>query len=192
MFSSMLIELERRAEDRRGVAHTQGEKSGTMPVTVVRSSADSCPGPDCDGRRTPAQSRRCVLRREIGSFIQHRLGDPGLTPAAIAEAHHISVRYLYQVFDTHQMTVAAWIRHCRLERCHRDLANPRLCSRSIRAVAARWGFSNPAHFSRAFRAAYGMSPRDHRDWALGHCLAPAGAERCPQNNRPVPEESAVR
>ncbi|ELS57326.1 helix-turn-helix domain-containing protein [Streptomyces viridochromogenes] len=116
----------------------------------------------------PVHSRRCVLRQQIGAFIEHRLGDWELTPAAIAEAHHISVRYLYQVFDTHQMTVAAWIRHCRLEHCHRDLADPRLRTRSIRAIASRWGFSDAAHFSRAFRAAYGMSPGDHRQLALGH------------------------
>ena len=31
------------------------------------------------------------------------------------------------------------------------------------AVAQRWGFVNPAHFSRAFRAAYGVSPREWRN-----------------------------
>lgn len=27
---------------------------------------------------------------------------------------------------------------------------------------ARWGFTDPAHFSRAFRAAYGMPPAEYR------------------------------
>ncbi|MFF2198440.1 AraC family transcriptional regulator, partial [Streptomyces sp. NPDC058157] len=27
-------------------------------------------------------------------------------------------------------------------------------------VAQRWGFVSPSHFSRAFRAAYGMTPRE--------------------------------
>ncbi|MFJ4809646.1 helix-turn-helix domain-containing protein [Streptomyces longwoodensis] len=30
------------------------------------------------------------------------------------------------------------------------------------AVAARWGFVSPAHFSHAFRKAYGMSPAQFR------------------------------
>ncbi|XES00905.1 AraC family transcriptional regulator [Streptomyces sp. S1D4-11] len=34
-------------------------------------------------------------------------------------------------------------------------ANRRL---SVAAVAQRWGFSSPSHFSRTFRDAYGMSP----------------------------------
>nr|WP_307135702.1 AraC family transcriptional regulator [Streptomyces aurantiacus] len=28
------------------------------------------------------------------------------------------------------------------------------------AVAARWGFTDPTHFSRLFRTVYGMPPRD--------------------------------
>ncbi|MGW0964073.1 AraC family transcriptional regulator [Streptomyces gelaticus] len=33
------------------------------------------------------------------------------------------------------------------------------------AVAQRWGFVSPSHFSRAFRATYGMSPRE---WQAPH------------------------
>ncbi|MFI1584452.1 helix-turn-helix domain-containing protein [Embleya sp. NPDC020630] len=34
-------------------------------------------------------------------------------------------------------------------------------SRTILAVAARWGFTDGANFSRAFRASYGMPPGDY-------------------------------
>jgi len=44
-----------------------------------------------------------------------------------------------------------------------DLTNPRLNARPIQAIAARWGFTDPAHFSRLFRAAHGIPPRDHRN-----------------------------
>ncbi|MFJ1730840.1 helix-turn-helix domain-containing protein [Streptomyces sp. NPDC088254] len=135
---------------------------------MVEPGASGPGEPDREAPGAPVHCRRCALRRQIDAFIQRRLGDPDLTPATIAEAHHISVRYLYQIFDTHQMTVAAWIRHCRLEHCHRDLADPRLRSHSIRVIANRWGFSDAAHFSRAFRAAYGISPRDHRNRGLLH------------------------
>ncbi|MFI0468320.1 helix-turn-helix domain-containing protein [Saccharopolyspora sp. 5N102] len=60
------------------------------------------------------------------------------------------------------MTVAGRIRQLRLERCHHNLANPRHDYQPVHAVAARWGFTDSAHFSRVFRAAYGMSPRGHR------------------------------
>ncbi|MEU5391505.1 helix-turn-helix domain-containing protein [Streptomyces tibetensis] len=33
----------------------------------------------------------------------------------------------------------------------------------VAAVARRWGFTSPSHFSRAFRAAYGTTPRE---WQL--------------------------
>ncbi|WP_368856961.1 helix-turn-helix domain-containing protein [Microbispora triticiradicis] len=62
----------------------------------------------------------------------------------------------------------AGIRRRRLEQCHRDLADPRQRSRRIQAIATRWGFTDAATFSRAFRAAYGMSPRDHRKLAAGN------------------------
>ncbi len=36
---------------------------------------------------------------------------------------------------------------------------------AVAAVAQRWGFVSPAHFSRAFRAFYGMSPREWQNLA---------------------------
>jgi len=68
---------------------------------------------------------------------------------------------------------AAWIRSRRLEGARRDLADPELAGLTISALAARWGFGDPARFSRAFRAVYGCSPTEARavatmrrlDWA---------------------------
>jgi AraC-like DNA-binding protein len=85
---------------------------------------------------------------------------------AVAAAHHISVRYLHRLFQPVGTTVGSWIRHRRLERCSRDLAEPALSLRPIHAVGARWGFRHAAEFSRAFRAAYGMPPSDYREAAL--------------------------
>jgi AraC-like DNA-binding protein len=116
---------------------------------------------DAEDAMSP-DARRRALQARIHDFIQQRLADPDLTPEAIAAAHDISTRYLYKLFHEQGLTVAGWIRECRLERCCRDLTDPRFSSRSIQAIASRWGFIDKAHFSRVFRAAYGMSPRDYR------------------------------
>jgi AraC-like DNA-binding protein len=68
----------------------------------------------------------------------------------------------YSVFEREQATVAGWIRHRRLEGCRLDLLDPAQRDVPVSAVAARWGLANPAHFSRAFRAAYGLAPVEYR------------------------------
>ncbi|MFD5897101.1 helix-turn-helix domain-containing protein [Streptomyces sp. NPDC060366] len=113
----------------------------------------------------PAETRNAVLLARINAFIDHQLGDPELNPAAIAAHHHVSVRTLHLLFRSEPETVSASIRRRRLERCHADLTDPRLRRRSISAIAARWGIPRPADFSRAFRAAYGMTPRELRQAA---------------------------
>ncbi|WP_336214999.1 helix-turn-helix domain-containing protein [Nonomuraea sp. LPB2021202275-12-8] len=110
----------------------------------------------------PPDIRRRALMAEIHAFILRNLGDAHLTPDAIAAAHHISLRYLHKLFQQEGHTVAGWIRRRRLRQCRRDLADLRLAAHSITAIAARWGFTSPAHFSQAFRSAYGLSPRQFR------------------------------
>ncbi|KUJ34019.1 AraC family transcriptional regulator [Streptomyces albus subsp. albus] len=108
------------------------------------------------------EARRRALRAQVRDFIRQHLSEPSLSPSSIAAAHQISVRHLHQIFAEEGITPAVWIRQCRLERCRRDLADPRLRGRAIQAIAAQWGFLDPAHFSRAFRAAYDVTPRDYR------------------------------
>jgi AraC-like DNA-binding protein len=109
------------------------------------------------------EARRSALRARINAFVEQHLSDPDLSPQTIADAHHISLRHLQQLLAEKDTSPAAWIRHRRLERCRLDLANPRLNARPIQAIAARWGFTNPMHFSRLFRIAYGIPPRDYRN-----------------------------
>lgn len=124
----------------------------------------------------PSDTRRQVLLARIHAFIDRNLADPRLTPAHIAAHHHISVRTLHQLFRTEANTVAATIRRRRLERCRADLADPRQRSRPIGALAARWGFLAAAEFSKAFRAAHGMTPTEFRHEAARR------AQTAPEHN----------
>ncbi|MFK4186911.1 helix-turn-helix domain-containing protein [Streptomyces sparsogenes] len=125
------------------------------------------------------ETRTRTLALQVQSFIRKHLGDPDLTPAAIASAHHISVSHLHRVFKVHGQgaTVAGWIRRHRLEQARRDLNDPAQRALPVHEIGARWGFSHHAAFTRAFRAAYGIPPRDYRHQELVHLA---------RNARPVP------
>ncbi len=118
------------------------------------------------GQQPPAESRERVLAVRVREFVLHNLADPDLDPAAVAAAHQVSVSHLYRIFRCDGMTLARWIRHQRLERARRDLADPALRGLPVHVLATRWGFRHASDFTRAFRAAYGLPPRDHRARAL--------------------------
>ncbi|MFF5970125.1 AraC family transcriptional regulator [Streptomyces sp. NPDC012769] len=116
----------------------------------------------------PPESRQQALVQQIRSFIRQNLHDPELTPGVIAAAHHISLSHLHRVFTQQSggETVAASIRALRLDKAYRDLADPALSTTPIHVVATRWGMPRASDFTRAFRAAYGLSPREHRHRSL--------------------------
>jgi AraC-like DNA-binding protein len=107
----------------------------------------------------PAGPARGHLVTAVRRYIDQHLGDPDLSAEGIAAAHGISVRYLHRLFEPEGVTVGRLIQRLRVERCERELARRGRVSPSITAVALRWGFRSPAHFSRAFKAVHGRSPR---------------------------------
>ncbi|MQS37751.1 AraC-like ligand-binding domain-containing protein [Streptomyces katsurahamanus] len=109
----------------------------------------------------PPHTHRYTTVLRIKAFIQQNLADPRLTPTAVAAAHNISTGYLHRIFRDEGVTVAALIRRTRLERARDELADPIRAGEHIHTIAARWGLTAP-EFSRSFRAAYGMTPSDHR------------------------------
>jgi AraC-like DNA-binding protein len=128
-----------------------------MSSAVGRSRAQAAPA---------ESSRPAILLRDVQTFIDQNLANPDLCPAAIAAAHHISERYLYLVFAGQGTSVAAWIRDRRLQLCRQDLADPAMRARPVAAIATRWGFASPAHFSRVFRRTFGIAPGQYRLLAL--------------------------
>ena len=103
-----------------------------------------------------------TLYTRIVAFIHNNLTDPGLSPERIAREHYISVRQLYELWAHHELSLAEWIMSERLEGARRALAVHASASTTIGAIARRWGFRDSAHFSRRFRAAYGLTPREWR------------------------------
>lgn len=105
---------------------------------------------------------RETRKRRIRQYIENNLCNPNLTNHQIADAHHISVRYLHKLFDDEVETVHAMILNKRLERARKLLNDPAHAEQSIVRIAMSAGFQNAAHFSSAFKKRYGMSPSDVR------------------------------
>jgi AraC-like DNA-binding protein len=107
------------------------------------------------------QSLEATLLLRIKHYVERHLTEPTLDVDSIAAAHNISVRRVYQVWAGSDLTLGQWIMRGRLEGARRELARPAV-QLAIAQVARRWGFLDAAHFSRRFRAAYEMSPREWR------------------------------
>ncbi|GIH20072.1 helix-turn-helix domain-containing protein [Rugosimonospora africana] len=143
-------------------AHELTPVEGARLTTVVVDLFTCLLASQLDEPAMARESRQQLLPTRVFNFIEQRVGDPGLTPAVIAAAHQISIRSLQLLFQSQGLTVSGRIRSRRLERCRQDLADPASDSRPVHAIGARWGFTDAAGFSRAFRREYGMPPGDYR------------------------------
>lgn len=108
---------------------------------------------------TPA---RAALTFRAKALIERSLGDTHLNSDRVAAMMGISSRYLQDLFHSESRTVSEWIWSRRLEKARRDLLDPLLARESITQIALACGFGDLAHFSRRFKAAYAMSPREYR------------------------------
>ncbi|GAB4269816.1 MAG: helix-turn-helix domain-containing protein [Deferrisomatales bacterium] len=104
---------------------------------------------------------RTAHRRRIEAYIRRHLADPRLSPSRVAEACGVSVRYLHRLFQPTGRSVSDWIRELRLQACREALLSGGK-DLSLGDLAYRWGFSDQAHFSRAFKARFGIPPSQAR------------------------------
>ncbi len=127
---------------------------------------------------TTAATRTALLNR-ICQTIERQLDDPDLTPARVAQSEGISERYLQRLFEGAGDNFTHYIRERRLLRTSVDLANPAEAHHSVSEIAFRHGFNDAAHFSRAFRDRFGMSPRAYRQQEAErlHTLATSHGQR---------------
>jgi AraC-like DNA-binding protein len=149
----------------RDLARHADSLSGTQSERVLADVTDlvvTLLGDWVDGSEAVRSSLQRAMMLRIKDYIDRRLADPTLGPAEIAAAVNISTRYLHKLFAAEHRTVSQYVRGLRLERCRRDLLDPRLADQSVATIAFRWGFGDLSGFNRAFRAAFGATPREVR------------------------------
>ncbi|AME25508.1 MULTISPECIES: acetamidase/formamidase family protein [Burkholderiaceae] len=111
------------------------------------------------GGLTPSQA---AIFSRVCRLIEASLGDPALSVAMLAKEERVSPRYVQKLFETAGQSFSTYLRSRRLERCRAELVDPLYEKVSVSDICFRWGFNDPAHFSRVFRERYGASPRTFR------------------------------
>jgi AraC-like DNA-binding protein len=148
-------------------------------VAVAQSLADLLPTfvrqlvpPTKDAGSTATQA--AILHR-LCQTIERKLGDPDLTPARVAELEGISERYMQKLFEGSGSSFTHYLRERRLQRTSAELSNAAQAHNSISEIAYRNGFNDSAHFSRAFRHRFGLSPREFRQQEIERTTVPSAA-----------------
>ncbi len=113
----------------------------------------------------------------VKAHVREHLQDPALSIAAIAAAVGLSPSYIHKLFAREPMRLMQWIAAERLDACYRELACRSGQRRPIYQVAGSWGFDDQAHFSRAFRGRFGITPREARE-GQPPCMKDGGASCC--------------
>lgn len=109
-----------------------------------------------------ASRLKALHRQRISRFVRDNLWDSNMDANAIARGVNLSPRHVYELFSEDDQPLMKSVWKERLTLCKRDLTEPRLQAKTVGEVAYTWGFSNVSHFSRAFKAEFGIGPREFR------------------------------
>lgn len=95
----------------------------------------------------------------IKAHIEEHLLDPGLGPQSLAAAFGITRSTLYRLFEP-LGGVSGFIARRRLNHAFRRLSDTRTARERISTLAASLGYRHASAFTRAFKQAFGLSPKE--------------------------------
>lgn len=139
-----------------------------MADLLVEAAASLAPA-----LRQPAAFRTSSQRtfERARAYIDRHLDDEELDPDRIGRAVGISPRYLGHLFAAEGTTTMGWVSKRRLDLCRRKLEGEVWRPGVITELALSSGFTNVSSFNRAFKAAFGKTPREAMISASQHRLA---------------------
>jgi AraC-like DNA-binding protein len=152
---------------KRATAAEMDELVTGVVALAARVIALSPPGPSNTSRSAaaPLESFTTITR-----FIEANLTSRELGIENIMRAFGLSRASLYRLFEP-VGGVACYIRTRRLVRARNELTAPGLQDHRIGPIAYRAGFKSIPAFNRAFREAFGETPRNARKPESGPILA---------------------
>lgn len=141
-----------------GVASTTASQLSETCLSLVTAAL----GEKLGGIAADSSSARMALVFRAKAVIDSNLHVHELNTEGVAQRVGISARYLQELFHAEGTTVSDWIWRRRLDKSRRDLADPLHGSDNIAQIALACGFTDLGHFSRRYKEAFGVSPRDDR------------------------------
>ena len=127
---------------------------GESVFALMRQALDA----ELATRGLSAQPGAGIQLSQVQAYMIDRVADHALTIERVAEAFGMSRRSLYKVFAPTGDTPRAFIQKAKLDRACALLAHPNTRSEPLSRIARQCGFSDPAHFTRAFHARHGQAP----------------------------------
>jgi len=105
---------------------------------------------------------RSVTRARLKEIIDTNLCDPELSISKISALSGLSSNYIHKLFGEIGETPWSYIKGQRLNNALEILRSPGHEDTSITDIAFSLGFSDSSYFSRAFKQAFGLTPRQAR------------------------------
>lgn len=115
-----------------------------------------------EGEAVRVSSSKTILLARIRASIEARLTNSDLHAQDVADAVGISIRYANELLSAQDTSIKQLILSRRLARCRYALEDPNQDHRTVSEIAYGWGFCDPTHFGRKFKAAYGVTPSEYQ------------------------------
>lgn len=160
------LELLARHGDRLGDKTAELMARAFLEATAdhLRSSGIEMP------RRQKLVDRRLA---DIENYIKMNLADPELSYDKVAVSCGISPRYLCFLLKANNTSFSELVWSNRLPKARDLLVSPKTKDYPIHEIAYMSGFKSAAHFSRMFKATYGVPPREYRSCNVTEMMHPA-------------------
>jgi AraC-like DNA-binding protein len=142
--------------ERLSLAEAVSLADGTVSLIAA------CVGPHAERKENAGTALDSALLFQIRRYIESNIGSAKLTADVLCGRFALSRASLYRLFEPFD-GVAKYIRKRRLYHSLLRITSSANAHKLISEIAYGLGFTNESDFSRAFRAAHGLTPREARE-----------------------------
>ena len=149
------------------VAHCMGQSLGPSETFALGQHiidlAALCVGANRDSEELAVRRGLALARFDaIKADVLSQVADTSIRLSQLADRHHISERYVQQLFELAGTSFSSFVLEQRLMLAWKVLRDPSQRWRKISDIATASGFSDISYFNRAFRSRFSATPSDVR------------------------------